>query len=115
MVTEVKGELARLVVSSTSARRAEVVSLLRVTEALHVVSNHVYIEAVVDLATIAARLSKDIHGLYGYRAAVHSRSPNATPPRALTSCGSIKAPWHWPVKVAYWTPVAARYAGFPPR
>jgi hypothetical protein len=71
MTAEVKDELSRLTVSSVSARRAEVASLLRFAGGLHIVSGRVVVEAEVDLGVIARRLRKDIYELYGYNAVVH--------------------------------------------
>ena len=71
MTAEVKDELSRLNVTSVSARRAEVASLLRFAGGLHIVSGRVVVEAEVDLCSIARRLRKDIHDLYGYTAVVH--------------------------------------------
>ncbi len=71
MTAEVKDELSRLAVSSVSARRAEVASLLRFAGGLHIVSGRVVVEAEVDLGVIARRLRKDIYELYGYNAVVH--------------------------------------------
>jgi DNA-binding protein WhiA len=71
MTAEVKDELSRLVVNSVSARRAEVASLLRFAGGLHIVSGRVVVEAEVDQGSIARRLRKDIHDLYGYSAVVH--------------------------------------------
>src|ERR1044071_9913303 len=71
MTAEVKDELSRLVVSSVSARRAGVASLLRFAGGLHIVAGRVIVEAEVDLGIIARRLRKDIFDLYGYNAVVH--------------------------------------------
>ena len=71
MTAEVKDELSRLVVNSGSARRAEVAALLRFAGGLHIVAGRVVVEAEVDLGSIARRLRKDIHDLYGYSAVVH--------------------------------------------
>jgi DNA-binding protein WhiA len=71
MTAEVKDELSRLVVNSVSARRAEVASLLRFAGGLHIVSGRVVIEAEVDMGSVARRLRKDIHDLYGYASVVH--------------------------------------------
>lgn len=74
MTAEVKDELSRLVVNSVSARRAEVAALLRFAGGLHIVSGRVVVEAEVDQGSIARRLRKDIHDLYGYTAVVHMLS-----------------------------------------
>src|SRR6202023_1421117 len=71
MTAEVKDELSRLVVSSVTARRAEVTSLLRFAGGLHIVGGRVVVEAEVDLGNVARRLRKDIFELYGYNAVVH--------------------------------------------
>lgn len=71
MTAEVKDELSRLVVTSVSSRRAEVASLLRFAGGLHIVSGRVMIEAEVDMGSVARRLRKDIHDLYGYPSVVH--------------------------------------------
>ena len=71
MTAEVKDELSRLVVTTVSARRAEVAALLRFAGGLHIVSGRVVVEAEVDLSSIARRLRKDIYDLYGYSAVVH--------------------------------------------
>jgi DNA-binding protein WhiA len=71
MTTEVKDELSRLVVSSVSARRAEVTSLLRFVDGLQIVGGRVVVEAEVDSGSIARRLRKDIFDLYGYNTVVH--------------------------------------------
>jgi DNA-binding protein WhiA len=67
----VKDELSRLVVNSVNARRAEVASLLRFAGGLHIVAGRVVIEAELDMGSIARRLRKDIHDLYGYSSVVH--------------------------------------------
>ena len=71
MTAEVKDELSRLVVNSVNARRAEVASLLRFAGGLHIVAGRVVIEAELDMGSIARRLRKDIHDLYGYSSVVH--------------------------------------------
>lgn len=71
MTAEVKDELSRLVVSSVTARRAEVAALLRFAGGLHIVAGRVVVEAEVDLGVIARRLRKAIFDLYGYSAIVH--------------------------------------------
>ncbi len=71
MTAEVKDELSRLVINSVSARRAEVAALLRFAGGLHIVSGRVVVEAEVDQGSIARRLRKDIHDLYGYTSVLH--------------------------------------------
>ena len=71
MTAELKDELSRLNVSSVSARRAEVASLLRFADGLQIVSGRAMVEVEVDLGGTARRLRRDIHELYGYNAVVH--------------------------------------------
>ncbi|MDI3315073.1 MAG: DNA-binding protein WhiA [Mycobacterium sp.] len=71
MTSEVKDELSRLVVTSVSARRAEVSSLLRFAGGLQIVGGRVVVEAEVDLGSTARRLRQEIFELFGYTAAVH--------------------------------------------
>jgi DNA-binding protein WhiA len=48
-----------------------VASLLRFAGGLHIVAGRVVIEAELDMGSIARRLRKDIHDLYGYSSVVH--------------------------------------------
>jgi len=77
MTAAVKDELSRLVVTKTSCRKAEVSALLRFSGGLHIVAGKVVVEAEVDAGSIARRLRKDIHELYGYTCDVHVLSAGA--------------------------------------
>ncbi|WP_016700318.1 DNA-binding protein WhiA [Actinoalloteichus spitiensis] len=68
MTAAVKDELSRLVVTKTCCRRAEVSALLRFSGGLHIVAGRVVVEAEVDTGSVARRLRKEIHELYGYTA-----------------------------------------------
>ena len=100
MTAEVKDELSRLVVNSVSARRAEVAALLRFAGGLHIVSGRVVVEAEVDQGSIARRLRKDIHDLYGYAAVVH-----------VLSAGGIRKSTRYLVRVAKEGEALARQTG----
>ena len=100
MTAEVKDELSRLVVNSVSARRAEVAALLRFAGGLHIVSGRVVVEAEVDLGSIARRLRKDIHDLYGYASVVH-----------LVSASGIRKATRYVVRVAKDGEALARQTG----
>lgn len=65
MTGPVKDELARLEVTRTSARKAEVASLLRFGGGLHIVSGRIVVEAELDTGVAARRLKQDIGELYG--------------------------------------------------
>lgn len=71
LTAEVKDELSRVVVTHTSARRAEIASLLRFAGGLHIVAGRVVVEAEVDLGATARRLRREIQELYGYPSDVH--------------------------------------------
>jgi len=100
MTAEVKDELSRLVVNSVSARRAEVAALLRFAGGLHIVSGRVVVEAEVDLGSIARRLRKDIHDLYGYASVVH-----------MVSASGIRKTTRYVVRVAKDGEALARQTG----
>lgn len=71
MTATVKDELSRLTVTKQSSRRAEVASLLRFAGGLHIVGGRVVIEAEVDTGSVARRLRREIHELYGHTADAH--------------------------------------------
>ena len=100
MTAEVKDELSRLVVNSVSARRAEVAALLRFAGGLQIVAGRVVVEAEVDLGSIARRLRKDIHDLYGYNSVVH-----------MVSAGGIRKSTRYVVRVAKDGEALARQTG----
>ena len=100
MTAEVKDELSRLVVNSVSARRAEVAALLRFAGGLQIVAGRVVVEAEVDLGSIARRLRKDIHDLYGYNSIVH-----------VVSASGIRKATRYVVRVAKDGEALARQTG----
>ncbi|OLM31874.1 Cytoplasmic hypothetical protein [Pseudonocardia sp. Ae717_Ps2] len=71
MTATVKDELSRLTVTKQSSRRAEVASLLRFAGGLHIVGGRVVIEAEVGTGSVARRLRREIHELYGHTADAH--------------------------------------------
>lgn len=64
ITAEVKDELSRVPVATTSARKAEVAALLRYAGGLRVVDNRFIIAAELDLAGTARRLQTSIRELY---------------------------------------------------
>ena len=66
MTDKVKDELSRFEVTKTCCRKAEVASLLRFSNGLHLVNRRIVIEVELDTAQIARRLRKNISELYGY-------------------------------------------------
>ncbi|KRE37135.1 sporulation protein [Janibacter sp. Soil728] len=66
MTDKVKDELSRVEVTKTCCRKAEVASLLRFANGLHLVNRQIVIEVELDSAQTARRLRKNIKELYGY-------------------------------------------------
>ncbi len=71
MTAAVKDELSRVDVAKPCCRRAELAALLRFAGGLHIVSGRVVVEAELDTGSVARRLRKEIHELYGHHADVH--------------------------------------------
>ncbi|MDR5700665.1 DNA-binding protein WhiA [Agromyces aerolatus] len=67
LTADVKEELARVEVSKTSVRAAELASILRFAGGLHLISNRIAIEAELDSATVAKRVTRALGELYGVR------------------------------------------------
>ncbi|WP_349827927.1 DNA-binding protein WhiA [Brevibacterium litoralis] len=70
LTAQVKDELARLEVTRTSARKAEVSSLLRFSNSLHLMAGSIVVEAEVDTGAVARRLRAEIKSLYGQTAEI---------------------------------------------
>lgn len=70
MTSSVKDELSRLAVTKPCCRRSELSSLLRFAGGLHIVGGKVVIEAEVDTGSVARRLRREIHDLYGHASEV---------------------------------------------
>ena len=71
MTAAVKDELSRLQVTKPCCRRSEVASLLRFAGGLHIVGGRVVVEAEVDTGSVARRLRREIHELYGHACEAH--------------------------------------------
>ncbi len=70
MTAAVKDELSRVVLTKTCCRKAEVSTILRFANALHLVAGRIVIEAELDTGATARRLKKDIFEVYGHDAEV---------------------------------------------
>src|SRR4051794_41669877 len=66
MTAQVKAELASTNVTKTCCRKAEVSSMLRFADALHLVNGGIVVEAELDTGAAARRLRKDIAEVYGH-------------------------------------------------
>ena len=67
LTADVKDELAKLEVSKTTVRAAELATILRFSGGLHMISGRIAVESELDSATIARRVRKDLAELYGVR------------------------------------------------
>ncbi|MGI9825211.1 DNA-binding protein WhiA [Agromyces sp. Marseille-Q5079] len=76
LTADVKEELARVEVSKTSVRAAELASVLRFAGGLHIISSRIAIEAELDSPTTAKRVTKDLGELYGVRPDVSVIAPS---------------------------------------
>ncbi|CAN5133211.1 DNA-binding protein WhiA [soil metagenome] len=70
LTSQVKAELAHTKITETSARKAEVSSMLRFAGGLHIVSGRIVVEAELDTAAAARRLRKDIAEVYGHESEI---------------------------------------------
>jgi hypothetical protein len=75
MTASVKDELARLEVTKTCCRKAEVSSLLRFGGALHIVSGRIVVEAELDTGIAARRLRRDLAEVFGHESELSMVSP----------------------------------------
>jgi DNA-binding protein WhiA len=73
---DVKEELARVEVSRTTIRAAELATVLRFAGGLHLISGRIAVEAELDSALIARRVRKDLAELYGARSDVAMTAPS---------------------------------------
>jgi DNA-binding protein WhiA len=65
MTSAIKNELAHVSVTAPHCRRAEMATLLRFANALHLVAGKVVVEAELDTGAAARRLRKDIVEIFG--------------------------------------------------
>jgi cell division protein WhiA len=76
MTADVKEELSRVHVTKVSARKAEVSTILRFANGLHIIGGRVVIEAELDTATVARRVGKEIADLYGHHVDMQILAPS---------------------------------------
>lgn len=67
LTADVKDELARVEVSKTTVRAAELATILRFSGGLHLISGRIAVESELDSAPLARRVRKDLAELYGVR------------------------------------------------
>lgn len=100
LTAEVKDELARIEVSKKALRNAELATILRFSGGLHLISGHVVIEAELDNAQIARRVTKDLIELYGIKSEL-----------AMISAGGIRRSTKYVLRVAQQGELLARQTG----
>ena len=70
LTADVKDELARVEISKTTVRAAELATILRFSGGLHMISGRIAIESELDTPLLARRVRKDLAELYGVRSDV---------------------------------------------
>ena len=100
LTAEVKDELARIEISKKALRNAELATILRFSGGLHLISGHVVIEAELDNAQIARRVTKDLVELYGIKSEL-----------AMISAGGIRRSTKYVLRVAQQGELLARQTG----
>lgn len=100
LTADVKDELARIDVSKTTVRAAELATILRFAGGLHLISNRIAVEAELDSALLGRRVRKDLAELYGVRSEV-----------AVVSASGSRAASHYLVRVVDGGETLARQTG----
>ena len=67
LTADVKDELARLEISKTTVRAAELATILRFSGGLHLISGRIAVESELDSPLIVRRVRKDLAEIYGVR------------------------------------------------
>jgi DNA-binding protein WhiA len=70
LTADVKDELAKVEVSKTTVRAAELATILRFAGGLHMISGRIAVEAELDTAILGRRVRKDLAELYGVRSEI---------------------------------------------
>ena len=116
MTAAVKDELARLIVTRTCCRKAEVSAILRFAGRLHLVSGRIVIEAELDTGAAARRLRKDILEVFGHASRPRGDGARRAAPRhPLRRPGGRRTATRWPGRPAWSTAAAAPSGGCPRR
>lgn len=76
LTADVKDELARVAVSKTTVRAAELATVLRFAGGLHLISSRIAIEAEVDTLDIVKRVLRDLVEIYGVKGDVSLVAPS---------------------------------------
>ncbi len=87
LTAQVKDELARVKITRTSARKAEVSSIFRFSSALHLVNGSIVLEAELDTAQAAKRLRADQGALRTVRGHRRHQRRGTAPLQPLPAAG----------------------------
>ena len=87
LTADVKDELARIEVTKSSVRVAELSTILRFSGGLHLISGRIAIEVELDTAQLARRVRKDLAELSASKAIWRSFHLVASAAPAATRCG----------------------------
>jgi DNA-binding protein WhiA len=77
LTADVKDELAKVEVSKTTVRAAELATILRFAGGLHLISGRIAVEAELDTPLLGRRVRKDLAELYGVRSEISVVAPTA--------------------------------------
>ncbi|MEX1079208.1 MAG: DNA-binding protein WhiA [Homoserinimonas sp.] len=100
LTTDVKDELARVEVSKTTVRAAELATILRFSGGLHLISGRIAVESELDSTHLARRVRKDLAELYGVRSEI-----------SMISASGIRKSNHYLVRVVEGGETLARQTG----
>ncbi len=100
LTADVKDELARIEVSKTTVRAAELATILRFSGGLHMISGRIAVESELDTAQLARRVRKDLAELYGVKSEV-----------SVISASGIRRTSHYLVRVLEGGETLARQTG----
>jgi len=100
LTADVKDELARIEVSKTTVRAAELATILRFSGGLHLISGRIAVESELDTAQLARRVRKDLAELYGVKSEV-----------SVISASGLRRTSHYLVRVLEGGETLARQTG----
>jgi DNA-binding protein WhiA len=100
LTMDVKDELARIEVTKSQTRLAELATILRFSGALHLIAGQVAIEVELDTAQVAKRVRKDLLEVFGIESEL-----------AVISAGGIRKTSRYQVRVIKGGDVLARQTG----
>lgn len=100
LTADVKDELARIDVSKTTVRAAELATILRFSGGLHLISGRIAVESELDTAQLARRVRKDLAELYGVKSEI-----------SVISASGLRRSSHYLVRVLDGGETLARQTG----